>query len=151
MSEQRITGALLILAFVAFAIGATLPLVGEMGNSRIFTLPTHEYLVAVAANPVVWRWANIFMGAAIVLLVAGLTLLASQSEAGQERILARLGLVGMLVAATLWLAFSAFRATVTINAAQEVAATSAIPGYYEPLAHWASALFYAYAVIASLL
>ena len=38
-NENRLTGLLLILAFILFAIGATLPVIGEKGNSRIYTLP----------------------------------------------------------------------------------------------------------------
>jgi hypothetical protein len=69
-NEQRLTGVLLILAFILFAIGGTLPIVGEKGNARIFTLPVREHLLTVAANAAVWRWANLFMGAAAVVLLA---------------------------------------------------------------------------------
>lgn len=146
-NEHRLTGALLILAFILFAIGATLPVVGEKGNTRIFTLPVREHLLAVADNVIVWRWANIFMGTAGVVLMAGLTMLTTLLEGANERTLSRLGLVGFLLAAVLWVIFSAFRAVITIKAAQETAATATVPAYYEPLAQWAFALFYAYAVV----
>jgi hypothetical protein len=132
-NEYRLTGLLLILAFVSFAIGGTLPVVGEKGNMGIFTLPVREHLLTVAGNDVAWRWANIFMGAAAVILLAGLTMLTTLLEGANERILARLGLIGFLLAAALWVIFSAFRATVTIRAAQEMtstATTGAVPAYY---------------------
>src|SRR5215207_11057490 len=66
LNEHSLTAIPLILAFISFAIGATLPVVGEKGNIRIFTLPVREQLLAVADNAVVWRWANIFMGAAAI-------------------------------------------------------------------------------------
>lgn len=150
LNEYRLTGLLLIAAFVSFAIGGTLPIVGEKGNMGIFTLPVREHLLAVADNAVAWRWANIFMGAAAAILLAGLTMLTTILEGASERILSRLGLVGFLLAAASWVIFSAFRATITIRAAQEMSATDttgAIPAYYEPLAQWGFALFYVYAVV----
>jgi NADH:ubiquinone oxidoreductase subunit 6 (subunit J) len=147
LNEYQLTGALLILAYISYAIGATLPIVGEKGNMSIFTLPVREYLSAVAANAAAWRWANIFMGAAIVFVLAGLMMLTTTLEGADERILSRLGLMGVSLAAVLWVIFSAFRASVTIMAAEELAAKGAVPAYYEPLAQWGSALFYAYAVV----
>lgn len=147
LDEYRLTGILLILGFVSFAIGASLPLLGEKGNFQIFTLPVREYLTVVAGNSVAWRWANVLMGTAVVVLVGGLTVLSTMLEGAGERALSRLGLVGMLLAAGLWLVFSAFRASVTVTAAEELAATGTLPTYYEPLGRWAFALFFSYAVI----
>jgi hypothetical protein len=146
LNEQQVAGVLLILAFISFAIGATLPLMGARGNFSIYTLPVRAYLLAIAKNVVVWRWANIFMGAAGVVLIAGLTMLTTILEGAGERLLSRLGLAGLLLAVILWVVFSAFRATVTIGAAQETVTTGTIPPYYEPLAHWVSTLFYVYAL-----
>lgn len=150
-NEYRVTGVLLILAFISFGVGATLPLLGQKGNMRIFTLPTREYLLAVANNPSVWRWANVFMGAAGIILLAGLTILTTLLEGANERMLSRLGLVGFLLAAVLWVIFSVFRTTVTIRAAQEMTVTGTtggeVPAYYEPLSQWGFTLFYVYAVV----
>lgn len=147
LNEHRLTGGVLVLAFISFAIGATIPIVGEKGNAGIFTLPVREHLLAVAGNAMAWRWANVFMGAAAVLLLSGLAMLTTISEGAGERVLSRLGLVGWLLAAVLWVIFSAFRAVVTVRTAAEMAATGAMPTYYEPLAQWNSALFFIYAVI----
>jgi hypothetical protein len=146
-NEHRLTGVLLILAFISFAIGGTLPVVGEKGNMGIFTLPLREHLLAVADNAVVWRWANVFMGAAAVILLAGLTMLTTMLERANEPTFSRLGLVGFLLATVLWVIFSVFRGVITIKAAQEMATTGAVPTYYEPLAQWGYALFYVYAVL----
>lgn len=145
----RLTGILLILAFILFAIGASLPLLGEKGNIGIYNLPEREYLLSVAGNAVVWRWANIILGVAAVALVAGLILLTT-ILAGKERAFSQLGLVGFLLAAMCWLIFSAFRATVTISAAQAMTAagaSGAVPGYYAPLAQWAGAIYMIYTII----
>jgi hypothetical protein len=147
LSENHITGVLLILAFITFAIGGTLPIVGEKGNFGIFTLPVREHLLAVAKNPIAWRWANIFMGAAVVVLVAGLTMLTTILEEAGEHGLSHLGLAGFLLAAVLWVIFSAFRASVTISVAKETATTGSVPPYYEVLAQWGFTLFYIYALV----
>lgn len=67
---ERLTGAVLIASFISFAIGGTLPILGDKGNMRIFNLPVSEHLQAIAANALVWRWANVWMGAAAVILLA---------------------------------------------------------------------------------
>ena len=67
--------------FIAFAIGAGLPTFGEKGNMGIYNLPEREYLSAVGGNAVVWRWANIFMGAAAIAVGA----VDSRSGSARER------------------------------------------------------------------
>jgi hypothetical protein len=44
LNQHRLTGVLFILAFISFAIGGTLPVVGAKGNMRIFTLPAFAAL-----------------------------------------------------------------------------------------------------------
>ncbi|MQA82515.1 MAG: hypothetical protein GEV10_29320 [Streptosporangiales bacterium] len=149
-SRYRLAGALLVLAFVSFAVGATLPLMGGKGNANIFTLPVREHLQAVAGNSAVWWWANLLMGAAVVMLVVGMTMVTTMLERVDERVLSRIALTGLLLAALLWLVYSAFRSTVTVSAAQETVLTGAVPPYYEPLARWASGLFQVYIVLGCL-
>lgn len=43
----------------------------------IFTLPVRAHLLAVADHVIVWRWANIFMGTAGVVRLAGLSMLTT--------------------------------------------------------------------------
>jgi hypothetical protein len=149
-NQYRVTGALLILAFIIFAIGASLPLLGDKGNMGFFGLPEREQLLAIAGNATAWRWCNILAGAAGVILLAGLSMLSTRLESVKELTFSRLGLIGLLLTAILWVIFSAYRATVMTRAAQDLAASGApgaIPAYYEPLARWGGALFYIYAVI----
>ena len=147
----RLTGLVLIFAFIMFAIGAGLPFVGGKGNSAIYMLTAPDNLSVVAANVTRWRWGNIFMGAAMVPLLAGLSMLTMLLE-GKERVFSRLGLLGVLVPAGLWLVFSAFRGVVTVRVAQEMTAAGAgapgaAPAFYAPLAQWMFALFFIYAAL----
>ncbi len=145
-NEYHLTGVLLIMAFISFAIGAVLPIIGKNGNINIFTLPLREHLLAVASIVTNWRWGNIFMGLAAVFQLAGLSMLTTILEGANERVLSRLGLIGFLLTTVFWLIFSAFRSVITVMAAQEMNATSEIPTYYEPLAKWGFAIFYISAV-----
>jgi hypothetical protein len=145
-NEYRLTGMVLILAFISFAIGAALPTVGKNGNMEIFTLPIREHLLAVASIVTEWRWGNVFMGAAAVIQLAGLSVFTTTLEGVNERVFSRLGLIGLLLTTVFWLIFSAFRTVITVIAAQEIAATSAVPTYYEPIEKLGFAIFYIYAV-----
>ncbi|HEY7124174.1 MAG TPA: hypothetical protein VH540_09510 [Ktedonobacterales bacterium] len=146
-NAYRLTGVLLIVAGILFGIGASLPIFGEKGNWNIYTLPIQAQLQAIANNPNAWRWGNIFTGTAFVVLLAGLSLFTTILEEAKEQVFSRLGLVGLLLAAGLWVIFSAFRGVVGGWAAQEFAATGTVPTYYEPLAKFAFVLFFTYAAI----
>jgi hypothetical protein len=145
-NERLLAGMLLILPFILFAIGGTLPILGEKGNLRIFSLPAREHLLAVAANAGAWRWANVFMGAAAVTLLAGLIMLTTMLDQAGERTLSRLGLVGFLLSTILWVIFSIIRGVVTPAVAAEIATSNAPPPYYETLARWTFALFFVSAI-----
>lgn len=150
LSQQQLTGVLLIAAFVSFAIGASLPVVGANGNPRFYALPIDDHLRAVAGNSAAWRLANVLMGTAAVILLAGLSLLTTSLESAQEPVLSRLGLLGWLLATTLWVAFSAFRAIVTTRAAYAFSTQDSadlLPAGYELMSRWAFGFFYGYAVI----
>jgi hypothetical protein len=151
-TQYRLTGVVLILAFIVFAIGAGLPFVGSKGNATIYMLTAPGNLQAVAASLTFWRWGNNFMGAAIIVLLAGSSMLTTRLEKAGEVTFSRLGLIGLIVAAVLWVIFSVFRGVITVRVAQEVTAagasmTGAAPAYYAPLAQWMSALFFVYAAL----
>ena len=149
-SQYRLAGVLLVLAFVVFAIGAVQPILGAKGNIDIFTLPAREHLQAVADNPAAWRRANLLMGGAILPLVFATSMVTAVLERLDERMLSRIAFTAMLLAALLWLAFSAFRATFTIGAAEEMVLTGTMPAYYEPLARWGYGMFQVYIVLGCL-
>ena len=146
-TENRFTGILFVIAFLLFAIGATLPLMGDKGNPNIYTIPARDTLLAIAKNPGAWQWANIFMGSAVVALAAGMVTFTTGLEQAGERTFSRLGLLGIVFTAVVWLIFSAYRASLMVVAAQETASTGTVPTYYEPVSQWGGALFYVYAVL----
>lgn len=142
----RLTGLVLIFAFVLAAIGAVLPYLGGNGNTSIYELAAPDNLQAVAAELTLWRWTNVVWGVAALALLAGLSMLTMLLEA-KERVFSRLGLIGFLVAAVLWLIFSAFRGVLTVQVAQEMTTAGAAPAYYAPLAQWMFAVFFIYAAL----
>lgn len=150
LSQAQWTGLMLVAAFVLFGIGASLPVVGARGHPRFYSLPLAEHLKAVAGNSATWRLANVMMGAAAVVLLAGLSLLTTSLEAAHELVLSHLGLLGWFMATTVWLAFSAFRAIVTTRAAHVFSAQDSgdlLPSGYDLMSRWASGLFFIYAVM----
>lgn len=147
ISEPAITGGLLILSFVLFVVGAALPLVGQRGNPHIYTLPSEDLLDAIRLNPGAWRWANVAMGAAGVVLASGLALLAALLG---DATLARIGLTIFTVAVVLWVVFSAYRATLPTQAADVTTGDRSLPASHQTLARWAGALFTTYATLAFL-
>lgn len=147
ISEHFTAGGLLILSLALFGVGSTLPLVGERGNPRIYTLPPEDQLDAIGLNPGAWRWANVLMGAAAIVLASGLALLAALLG---DATLARLGLMTFMIAAVIWVVFSAYRATVPIQVADVIAGGGSLPAYHQSLAQWAGALFTTYATLAFL-
>lgn len=147
ISEPRLAGLLLVFSGVLFGVGAALPLVGEKGNQDIYTLPAQEQLGAISLNPDAWLWANVFMGAASIVLALGLVLLAALLENAGGGTLARLGLIAFLIAAVMWVVFSAYRGTVPIRVATEMAGEGTAPAYYQALAQWTGALFTTYAIL----
>lgn len=108
-TAPRVAGALLVLAFGCFVVGAVLPLIGPRGNPSIFSLPVREQLRAVAGAEAGWRWANLLMGVAVVLLAGGMSITAALLGRAGERLVSRLGLGGLLLAAVLWLIVSGYR------------------------------------------
>lgn len=147
MSETFITGGLLTLSFALFAVGSALPLVGKRGNPRIYTLPSEDQLDAIGLNPGAWRWANVVMGTAGILLASGLALLTPLLG---DATLARLGLTIFTVAVVLWVVFSAYRATLPIQVADVITGDRSLTAYHQTLAQWAGALFTTYATLAFL-
>lgn len=111
-------------------------------------LTAPDNLSAVDAYLSLWRWGNVFMGAAIVPLLAGLSILTTLLE-GKERVFSRLGLVGFSWPPLCGSSSQHFVAC-TVQVAQEMTtagASGTAPAYYAPLAQWAFSLIFIYDVL----
>jgi hypothetical protein len=141
----RIAAILLIAGWVMFWAGAfTPPYRWWMG------IPVKEYLELIAAHKWTWIWIAGSFAVGVLLTLAGLIVLGTVLQAGGERFWTALGQSAFLFGSLLWLASIAFRATATVSAAEETAATGLVPSWFEPMRMWSTAMFAVYMVLAYL-
>jgi len=109
-----------------------------------------QRLERVATQLTAYLWANgsFLLGAVTVL--AGLTILTVALRESGDRLFGELGLVSFLFGSVFWIISLAFRLTVTVSAAQEMARTGTPPAFFEMWLRWAGLLFGIYIVLAYL-
>ncbi len=139
-TERRFTGMTLLLGAVLFLAGASMPVTNSKGNI-IYSLPPREYLLVVSAHSMLWQWASILFISGTIVTILGLVLLATQLRDAGDRAFSSLGLLAFVFGAVLWIIDVAFRLSIDLWAAQEMARTAAMPDYYVPLTRWTQTLF----------
>ncbi len=144
-SYLRVAAFLLVGGWISFWAGAFTP-----PSRWFFPIPVREYLELVAANPGTWLWVAATFALGVLLTLAGLVVLGVALRAAGDRVWSELGQAAFLFGGVLWLASIAFRATVTVSAAQETASSGVVPPWFEPLRAWAGLLFAVYMVLAYL-
>jgi hypothetical protein len=115
-----------------------------------FPITVRDYLELVAANQGIWLWIAASFALGVLMTLAGLVVLGAALRAAGDRIWSELGQAAFLFGSVLWLASIAFRATATISAAKETAASGVVPPWFEPMRAWAGAIFAIYMVLAYL-
>jgi hypothetical protein len=115
-----------------------------------FGIPVKEYLLLIAENRTAWLAIAALFAIGVLLTLAGLVVLGGILRAAGDRVWSDLGQAAFSFGAVLWLASIAFRATATISAAQETAATGVVPAWFEPLRAWSGSIFGVYMVLAYL-
>jgi hypothetical protein len=144
MWDLSVTGGLLVAGWLIFWIGAFSP------PYRQWNAPLKEYLQIIASHRKAWLWINICFVVGVGATIAGLVLLTVLLERRGSGLISQVGLIAMLVGATLWVIHLAFRLTTTLSAAEETAKTSTPPATFEPLHNWMGTLFNMYMVLAYL-
>src|SRR5262249_20518538 len=115
-----------------------------------FPISVGDYLELIAANQRTWLWVAASFAVGVVLTLVGLIVLGVALRAAGDRVWSELGQAAFLLRSAVWLGSIAFRATVTIAAAQETASSGVVPGWFEPMRTWSGALFAVYMVLAYL-
>jgi hypothetical protein len=144
-SHLRIAAVLLVGGCVSFWAGAFTP-----PWRWWFPIPVRDYLELVAANQGTWLWIAASFALGVLMTLAGLVVLGTVLRAAGDRVWSELGQTAFLFGSVLWLASIAFRATATISAAKETAASGVVPQWFEPMRAWAGAIFAIYMVLAYL-
>jgi hypothetical protein len=145
-SELRISAFLLAGGWVTFWAGAVNP-----AAARFFLpMPVRQQLDAIAAHREAWLAIAACFAVGVLLTLAGFVVLRVALRQAGDDVWSALGQAAFAFGAVLWLVSIAFRATVTVAAAKETAATGTIPAWFEPMRSWAGVLFAVYMVLAYL-
>jgi len=146
MSDSRlvaVAAGLLVAGMLSFMIGAAIPLAWLEKPGlvpEVWSAPLERYLQLIAKHRQSWAWTNGFMIAAVVLNAAGLAALAA--FAGQPAVNA--GAAGYGVAAVFWIVVASYRNTVSVWAADQLAATNRVPDASMALDLWSGLSYQIY-------
>ena len=148
-TTPRFTSVVLILGTLLFGSGAGLylPIKDEKG-SFIFGPPPREWLRLVFDHPGLRQGSTILLISGVVVTILGLAMFTSLLGDAGDRNFLQLGLIAFAFGAVLWVISLAFRLSIDLWAAQEMARTAAMPDYYVPLTRWTGVLFVIYTVLA---
>ncbi len=109
-----------------------------------------QRLERVATQLPAYLWANGFFLLGAITTLAGLTILRVALRESGDRLFGDLGLTSFLFGSVFWIIHLAFRLTVTVSAADEMARTGTLPTSFEMWRRWAGLLFGIYIVLAYL-
>lgn len=143
--QLLLTGVILILGFVVFAVAVMLPERGGIGR-RVWSVPHEE----VGRNPRIWRVANLLFTASGIASAVGVLLVSVFLWVEGSQLLAPVAGVLFLIGSLLWIVFSEYRATVIPWAADHWAQEGETPSTYKPLSLWAYRLGSVYMMLAYL-
>jgi hypothetical protein len=133
--EMLVTGIVLILATVAFAVGASAPDYSRL-NRRVWSVPEEE----VGADPRAWRWANYAFLASAFLTLVGLGFLSLFLYHAGSLLLAPAGFLLFSLGIVFWVAYLAFRLSIMLWAGKIFLESSEVPALYQPLSSWSNAM-----------
>jgi hypothetical protein len=129
----RISALLLVGGWVIFWAGAIKP-----HWEWWYQIPAAEYLRLIEAHRWIWLWIAGSFGIGVLLTLAGLVVLGTALRAYGDRLWSELGQSAFLFGSVLWTTAILFRATATISAASEAAASGIVPGWFEPVFLWSN-------------
>ena len=140
---MAIAAGLLVTGLVTFMIGAAIPLAWLEKPGlvpEVWSAPLKRYLELIAQHRRSWAWTNGLMIAAVLMNAAGLAALAGL--AGQPAVTA--GAAGYGIASVFWIVVASYRTTVSIWAADQLAATNRVPDASTALDLWSGIAFQIY-------
>jgi hypothetical protein len=142
---MTVAALLLMSGLLSFAVGAGIPSLWTPASPipEVWGAPPERYLELIAHHRRSWSWINGSMIAAVVLNAAGLAALAG--VAGQPALLA--GAAGYGIASVFWILVASYRNTVSVWAADEMAAANRLPDAFTALERWTGMSFQLYTAI----
>jgi hypothetical protein len=142
---MTLSAVLLLSGLLSFAVGAGLPSLWSPESliPEVWGASPERYLELIAQHRRSWAWINGLMIAAVLLNAAGLAALAG--VAGQPALLA--GAAGYGIASVFWIVVASYRNTVSVWAADQVAAGDRLPDTFTALERWTGMSFQLYTAI----
>lgn len=143
---MAVAAGLLVAGMLSFMIGAAIPLAWLEKPGlvpEVWSAPLERYLQLIAQHRKSWAWTNGFMIAGVVLNAAGLAALAA--FAGQPIVSA--GAAGYAIAAVFWIVVASYRNTVSVWAADQLAASNRLPDVAAALDRWSGMSFQIYTAV----
>jgi hypothetical protein len=146
MSLSAITGLVLVLTTLTYHSGlALLFMRGQFG--QVLSLPRRERFGVIARQIAVYRWGYRIILAAWIVAAMGYVMLAVLLQEAGALVVAALSstlfLIGIVMAVVFWV----FEAPSTLAASEQMARTSTLPPYAEPLQQVADASLWIYQLL----
>ena len=140
----RWSGILLLAGGIIFWIGAFTP-----PYKQWMTRDIKEYLEIIHANPINWYVINGCFAAGMILTLLGVQLFSQALlGSGSSKIFTNIGVTSFVFGITLWVLNIAFRLTVTVWAANNLAETGQVYESFKTWMDWTNLIFAFYMVLA---
>ena len=140
----RLTGILLLSGAVLFWIGAFWPPYKQWTTSDV-----KEYLSIIHTHKINWYIIHGFFIAGILITLFAVQLFSqSLQSAGAGKIYSSTGSTAFLFGSSFWIINIAFRLSVTIWAAGQLAEKNILPDSFQTWMNWSNLLFAIYMILA---
>lgn len=139
----RWTAILLTAGGIIFWIGAFTPPYKWWMTSDI-----REYLTIIHNNRTAWYFIAASFVVGVVTSIFGMQLFSNSLQESGQKILPQVGFTAYFLGSIFWILNIAFRATVTVWAASQLAESNVLEPMYKSLLDWSNVIFAIYMVLA---
>jgi hypothetical protein len=139
----RWTGILLVTGGIIFWIGACTP-----PYKWWMTRDVKEYLALIYENKHTWYFIAATFAIGVIITLFGMLLFSIALQQSGEKVFPRIGFFAFMFGCSFWILNIAFRATVTVWAAQQLHDVNLLEPSFHPWMDWTNLIFAIYMVVA---
>src|SRR4030095_2226815 len=139
----RWAGILLLVGGITFWIGACTP-----PYKWWMTKDIKEYLTLVHDNKRTWYFIAATFAVGVILTVFGMQLFSLALQQAGQKVLPQIGFIAFTFGSAFWILNIAFRATVTIWAANQLSESNSLEPSFQTWMDWTNLIFVIYMVLA---
>lgn len=107
-----------------------------------------EYLTLIHDNKTIWYFIAATFAVGVVMTLFGVQLFSIALQEAQQKIMPQIGYTAIAFGSAFWILNIAFRATVTVWAASQLADTGAVEPTFKTWMDWSNLIFSIYMVLA---